>query len=152
MFKGKKKKDKYEGLHGQELIDAIMRDGTFGKPITESQAKANDVRIEQLNRRYEREAEIKEKVSLILKPVFFTPLSIMFHVLTVISRIVGAITSVALPFAIYFTYKYISEWRTIGVCPDGLRFSVAALIFPFIAFGMAALFEKLWCFFEDNRY
>jgi len=38
MPKKKQMKDKYDGLHGQELIDAIMKDGTFGKPVTESQA------------------------------------------------------------------------------------------------------------------
>ena len=49
MFKKKPKKDKYEGLHGQELVDAIMRDGTLGKPVTESQARANDRKIAEQN-------------------------------------------------------------------------------------------------------
>lgn len=152
MFKKKQMKDKYEGLHGQELIDAIMRDGTFGKPVTESQARANDKRIAQLNRRYEREQEIKAKICLVLKPIFFTPLSIMFHVLTFVFRVIGGVASVALPFGIYFTYKYLVEWRMNGVCPEGLRTSIAVIIFPFIAFAFATLSEKLWCYFEDNRY
>ena len=151
MPKKKQMKDKYDGLHGQELIDAIMKDGTFGKPVTESQARENDKLIAKMNRRYEKEQEIKSKICLALKPIFFTPLSIMFCVLTFVFRVIGGVTSVALPFGIYFTYKCLMQWRTNGVATERLRASIASILFPFIASAFAILTEKLWNYFEENK-
>ena len=104
-----------------------------------------------MNRRYEKEQEIKSKICLVLKTIFFTPLSIMFCVLTFIFRVIGGVTSVTLPFGIYFTYKFLMQWRTNGVATERLRASIASILFPFIAIAFAILTEKLWNYFEENK-
>lgn len=152
MFKKKPKKDKYEGLHGQELVDAIMRDGTLGKPVTESQARANDSKIEELNRRYERQLEWKVRIGMFLKPIIYTPLYILFHIVTFVFRIVGGIASVAMIYGIYCGYKAFTAWRAGEAFAGNLKTAVMLMIFPFAAFAIAVIAEKLWSYFEDNRY
>lgn len=151
MFKKKPKKDKYEGLHGQELVDAIMRDGTLGKPVTESQARANDRKIAELNRRYERQLEWKVRIGMFLKPIIYTPLSILFHIVTFVFRIVGGIASVAMIYGIYCGYKAFTAWRAGEAFSGDLKTAVMLIIFPFAAFAIAVIAEKLWSYFEDKR-
>ena len=152
MFKKKQKKYKYDGLHGKELVDAIMREETLGKPATNESMRLYRKRVAELDRKYEWEREIKEKTGAILKPIFFTPLAIMFHIITFVFRIIGGIASVAMIYGIYCAYKAFSAWRDGTAYGADMKTSAVLIIFPFIAFGVATIAERIWCYFDENRY
>ena len=152
MLKKKQEKSKYEGLHGKELVEAIMRGETLGRPATEEGGRAYEKRAAELSRKYEREKEVKTKIGFFLKPIFYTPLAIMFHIITFVSRIIGGIASVAMIYGIYCAYKAFSAWKAGTVYTGDIKTIVMLLVFPFIAFAIATVSERLWCYFDDNRY
>ena len=89
---------------------------------------------------------------MFLKPIIYTPLSILFHIVTFVFRIVGGIASVAMIYGIYCGYKAFTALRAGEAFSGDLKTAVMLIIFPFAAFAIAVIAEKLWSYFEDNRY
>lgn len=148
----KKKKDPYENLHGKELVDAIMRDNTLGTIATERQQRENERMVRELDRKIARNEEIKSKIADFLRPIFFTPLSIFFHIVTFAFRIIGGISCVTMFYGIYCAYKAFIAWRAGEIFGNYVQTAVMLIVFPFIAFAIATIAGKAWVYFEDNKY
>lgn len=149
MFK-KKEDNPLKGLHGQELIDAINNTGY--RVATKEEMWEAERRIAELNRKYARQEEIKSKIGYFLKPIFYTPLAFLFHVITFVSRIVGAVACIAMLYGIYCGYKAFTAWRAGEAFADNAKAAAMLIIFPFIAYAIAEVAERIWGYFEDNKY
>lgn len=149
MFK-KKEGNPFEGLHGQDLIDAIHNTGY--RVATQEEMMEAERRIAELNRKYARQEEIKNKIIYFLKPIFFTPLAFIFHVITFVSRIAGAVACIALLYGLYCGYKAFTAWRAGEAFTGDAKTAAILIISPFIAYAIAEISERIWSYFEDNKY
>lgn len=149
MFK-KKEENPLKGLHGQELIDAINKPKY--RVATKEEMRETERRIAELNRKYARQEEIKGKIGYFLKPIFYTPLAFLFHVITFASRIVGAVACVAMLYGIYCGYKAFTAWRAGEAFAGDAKTAAVLIVFPFIAYTIAEISERIWGYFEDNKY
>ena len=140
----------FRSLHGQDLVDAIHNIGYH--VATKEEMMAAQRRIDELNRKYARQEEIKSKIGYFLKPIFFTPLAFLFHVITFVSRIIGAIACIAMLYGIYCGYKAFAAWRAGEAFSENVKTAAMLIIFPFIAYAIAEIAERIWGYFEDNKY
>lgn len=151
MFKKKKEDNPLAGLHGQELVDAI-KNMNHVKVLTPEQKRAFEMSQAKKERKEKKREDIFFTIGYHVKPVFFTPLSIMFHILTFVFRIIGGIASVAMIYGIYCAYKAFTAWNAGVAYEDNVKTAVMLIIFPFIAFAVAKIAELAWTYFEDNKY
>jgi len=151
MFKKKKEDNPLEGLHGQELVDAI-KNMNYVKTLTPEQQRAFEVSQAEKERKAKRREDILFTIGYHVKPIFFTPLSIMFHIITFVFRIIGDIASVAMIYGLYCAYKAFTAWRAGTAYADNAKTAVMLIVFPFAAFAVAKLTELAWTYFEDNKY
>lgn len=147
----KKKIDPYEGLHGKELVDAIMKGEGVKIATPEQHREAVMIDAEKI-RKYKQHEDLFFKIGYHVKPVFFTPLAIMFHTITFLFRIIGGIASVAMIYGIYCAYKAFSEWKMGMMYADDMKMALRLIIFPFAAFALAKISEIMWNYFENNKY
>lgn len=105
-------------------------------------------RLRQLDRR----AEITDSIFSVLRRIIYTPLGIFFHLVTFISRIVGAIASVLMLVGLYYAYSSFVAWKNHINFGNDAKVAIALILFPFIAYAVAVVSEKAWDFFENNAY
>ena len=149
MFK-KKEDNPLKGLHGQELIDAINKPAY--RVATKEEMIAAQHRIDELNRKYARQEEIKNKIGYFLKPIFFHATRVLFHFITFISRLAGAVSCIAMLYGLYCGYKAFTAWRAGETFTANVKTAVILIALPFIAYGIAEISERIWHYFEDNKY
>lgn len=151
MFKEKRKVDPYEGLHGKELIDAIMEGETVKMATREQYLEA--IRLDEQNsKKLRKRQDIIFNISYHVKPIFFTPLAIMFHTIAFVTRFIGGVASVGLIYGFYRVYKLFAEYRAGVVQGNDVKVTIAIIVFPFIAFTISKVSELAWSYFEDNKY
>lgn len=121
---------------------------------TEEQRRESDRVIAEYDKvceRRNRRKKIKYTIGFMLRRIFFSPLAIMFHLITIVSRFVGGVASLALIYGLYCAYKAFTEWRAGEVFADNVHTAVTLIIFPFIAYGISVVANMAWAFFEDNK-
>lgn len=149
MFK-KKEKNPLDGLHGQDLVDAIHNIGYH--VATEKEIREAERRAMELNRKNARWEGIKSNIGYFLKPIFFTPLAFIFHVITFLFRIIGSIACITMLYGFYCAYKAFTAWRAGEAFAENAKAAALLIVFPFIAYAIATIAEHLWDYFEDNKY
>lgn len=151
MFKKKVEKDPYEGLHGKELVDAIMK-GEGVKIATSKQYREVVMIDAEKTKKYRQHKNFFYMVGYYVKPVFFTPLAIMFHVIASVFYIIGSIASIAMIYGIYCAYKAFTAWKMGMVYAEKIEMAVNLIVFPFVAFAVAKIAEAMRNYLENNKY
>ncbi len=151
MFKKDKKNNPLTGLHGQELIDAI-KNMNYVKVLSPEQQREFEISQAKKERKTQRRESIFFTIIYHVKPIFFTPLSIIFHIITFVFRIIGGIASVAMIYGIYCACKSFVAWKAGMAYADNAKIAAVLIAFPFVAFMIAKLAELAWTYFENNKY
>lgn len=89
-----------------------------------------------------------------LRTIIYTPLSIAFHVISIVSRIIGGVSSVGLLLGAYDVYQGVRELM------NGVPFSEIAMfgkavpfiVTPFAAYAVAVITEHIYLYFENNNF
>lgn len=133
------------------------------KLMEEIKRKAGYIEIpsdEELNKRQmkrEREAKRKEKKSIVknsffggLRTIVCTPLSIAFHAVSFVSKGIGYISSFGLIAGVYYLYQSFSAlFKGVPFAEvDTFGKAFSFIIFPFIAYGISVVTEKVWLYLE----
>ena len=150
-MKRERKNDPYKDLHGKELVDAIIKDNTLGTKMTEKQYRDTMRIIREKNMHIKKSNERKEKIVEFMKPIFFPPFAILFHIITFIFRVVGAVASVTMLYGGFCAYKAIMALKNGMPYSDYAKTAVMLMIFPFIAFAISTLAGKAWVYFDENK-
>lgn len=112
------------------------------------------VKIEKRRKRIHKREAFFENLRDIMRPVIFTPLSVVFHIISFVTKGIGYISSVGLIAGFYYLYKSIEA--LINGVPfgeiDTFVKAVAFIIIPFAAFGISVVTERIYCYFENNAY
>lgn len=142
MFKKKKEDNPLKGLHGEELVDAI-KNMNYIRTLNPEQHRAFEISQAEKEKKKERRKDILFTIGYHVKPVFFTLLSIMFHIITLVFRIIGSVASVVMIYGII-------AWREGMMYANNAK--TAVIIFPFAAFAVSKFAELAWDYFENNKY
>lgn len=105
-------------------------------------------RLRQIDRRI----EIIDGILSLLRRIIYTPLGIFFHMISFISRIVGAVASVLMIAGVYYAYVSFVAWRNKMDFASDAKTAITLILFPFIVYAIAFMSEKAWDYFEDNAY
>lgn len=111
--------------------------------------------IEEYNKKLERQTEIKNTICSYFKYVFFSPLAIVTGLLSLFFKLCGTISAFVMPYGFYCLYKFIiiikenKEWSWNDT--KEIRYIIAFIIFPFIAFAISLMFEKIAVFLNKNK-
>ncbi|MCD8198129.1 MAG: hypothetical protein LUE24_13370 [Lachnospiraceae bacterium] len=145
-----KKTDEFENLHGKDLVDAIMNSGIKWPTPEEMEISRRQYAEQEAKERRRRERF--ESILDVLRPIFFTPLAFVFHVITFIARIVAGVSCVAMLYGFYCVYKAVTEWRAGLAYGDDAKTAVILIICPFVAYAVVMVAEKAWAYFENNKW
>lgn len=123
------------------------------KYVSNDERKGIKKYIEEYNKNLEKKRKIKENIFSCFKYIFFSPLAIAMGLLSALFKLCGTIVALAMPYGFYCLYKLIvtlkqnKEWTEARE----VKYVVAFVIFPFIAFGMSLMFEKIANYFYENK-
>ena len=123
------------------------------KYVSNDERKEIKKYIEEYNKNLEKKRKIKENIFSCFKYIFFSPLVIAMGLLSALFKLCGTIVALAMPYGFYCLYKLIvtlkqnKEWTEARE----VKYVVAFVIFPFIAFGMSLMFEKIANYFYENK-
>ena len=89
-----------------------------------------------------------------LRTVIYTPLSIAFHAVSFIARGIGFISSFGLIVSVYYFYQSFCAFSNGTPLKEinTIEAAIMFLIFPFIAYGIAEITERIYGYFEDNAF
>ena len=86
--------------------------------------------------------------------IIYTPLSIAFHAVSFVAKGIGYISSFGLIAGVYYLYQSFCAFKS-GI-PFGeigeLNKAVCFIIFPFVAYLVSYVCEKIHIYFEENAY
>ena len=89
-----------------------------------------------------------------LRTIIYTPLSIAFHAVSYVAKGIGYISSFGLIAGVYYLYQSFCAFKS-GV-PFGeigeFTKAVGFIVFPFIAYLVSYVSEKIYTYFEENAY
>lgn len=122
--------------------------------MTEEELERSKQLMAKMDRKIEKREKIKSTLLSGFHAVFYTPLAIAFHAVAFISRSVGCIASLGLPFGVYYAYKFIQD-LTNGIPfkeSENLETAAALLALPFIVFAIAAFTGWVGDYFENNNF
>lgn len=89
-----------------------------------------------------------------LRTIIYTPLSIAFHAVSFVAKGIGYISSFGLIAGVYYLYQSFCAFKS-GI-PFGeigeLNKAVCFIIFPFVAYLVSYVCEKIHIYFEENAY
>lgn len=145
-------------IRQEAMMDEIIR----RTPIVFKEVPEDEVekKLAEIDKKWEalekkKEAVVRKKarrkgfVSAV-KSIICTPLSIAFHAISFVSKGIGYISSFGLLIGFYYLYQSFSalfkgvafaEIETFGK-------AVPFLVFPFIAYGVSVVTEKVWLYLE----
>lgn len=122
----------------------------FGTVMTDEEYARSQKRIEKSEKRY----KFFGSVFSGLRTIIYTPLSIAFHAVSFVSKGISYISSFGLIAGVYYLYQSFCAF-TSGV-PFGeigeLNKAVCFIIFPFVAYLVSYVCEKIHIYFEENAY
>ena len=136
-------------IRQEKMMDDIVKKSTINlTPISEEEAK---------KREKKRESVVKSKarrkcVVGAVKNIVCTPLSIAFHAISFVSKGVGYISSFGLIAGFYYLYQSFSAlFKGVAFAEiESFGKAVPFLIFPFIAYGISVVTEKVWLYLESQ--
>lgn len=119
---------------------------------TENEKKENIRRAEMSMARERAKYERNDEVFRFFRVVFFTPLAIVFKVISFASKVIGGISSIGIPFGLYCLYKDIVAMKGGTALADihNLVFIELFVILPFASFALHFIAEKLHQYFFRN--
>jgi len=107
--------------------------------------------LEKFEKTRKRDA-IFEAIGICLRRIFFTPLSIFFHVIAFVTKGVGYVASFGMFVGVYNLYKAIKA--IMGGAPIGevseLPSGIALILLPFVVFAISVITERLYIYLEDH--
>lgn len=120
----------------------------FGTAMTDEEYERSKKNLKRLDKRY----EFFDSVFSGLRTIIYTPLSIAFHAVSFVAKGIGYISSFGLIAGVYYLYQSFCAFKS-GV-PFGeigeLSKAVGFIVFPFIAYLVSYVTEKIYTYFEEN--
>lgn len=117
------------------------------KYVSEKERREMQNYINNYNKKLHKRNEVISSIAHYVKYVFFTPLAIATNIISVIFKVCGSVASIGIPYGIYCIY--INAGIAFGdIKPTTF---VCLFIFPFIAFALSLLFEKLSDYLTYHR-
>ena len=115
------------------------------KYVSEEEHKRMQEYINEYTKKRLRKRERRLKIVHTIKYIFYMPLSIAANVLSVLFKIAGSIASIGIPYGMYCLYKIILQLSNEVALSDinEAHFVFPFFLFPFIAFALSAIFEKV---------
>lgn len=123
------------------------------KYVSENERREMQNYINKYNKKLQRRNETISEIVHCIKYVVYTPLSIATNIISVIFKIGGSVAAVGIPYGFYCTYKMVKQLLA-GISFGDIKqttFVCLFAIFPFIAFALSLLFEKMSDYFTYNR-
>lgn len=122
----------------------------FGTVMTDEEYARSQKRIEKSEKRYKFFGSAFSE----LRTIIYTPLSIAFHAVSFVAKGIGYISSFGLIAGVYYLYQSFCAFKS-GI-PFGeigeLNKAVCFIIFPFVAYLVSYVCEKIHIYFEENAY
>ena len=109
--------------------------------------------INDYNKKLHKRNEVISNIAHYVKYVFYTPLAIATNIISVIFKIGGSVASIGIPYGVYCVYKTIVQLKA-GIAFEDIKqttFVCLFIIFPFIAFALSLLFEKVSDYLTYHR-
>lgn len=122
----------------------------FGTVMTDEEYARSQKRIEKSEKRY----KFFGSVFSGLRTIIYTPLSIAFHAVSFVAKGIGYISSFGLIAGIYYLYQSFCAYRSgvaLGEIAE-LNKAISFLVFPFIAYLVSYVCEKIYNYFERNAF
>ena len=144
-----KQKKSADEIRQEKLMDEIIKKSTINlTPISEEEAKKREKKRESVVKKKARRNGVVGAV----KNIICTPLSIAFHAISFVSKGVGYISSFGLIAGFYYLYQSFSALFKGVAFADIESFGKAVpfIIFPFIAYGISVVTEKVWLYLESQ--
>lgn len=123
------------------------------KYVSERERREMQNYINNYNKKLHKRNEVLSSIAHYVKYVFYTPLAIATNIISVIFKVGGSVASIGIPYGIYCVYKTIVQLKT-GIAFGDIKqttFVYLFVIFPFIAFALSLLFEKLSDYLTYHR-
>lgn len=115
------------------------------KQMTPEEIERANEKMRQLQKKWRREDEIKQGVISILQFVFYPPLAIAFKVIALLSKLIGSITAIGMPYGLYCAYKTVMSLK--GGVPlheiGQTKFILFFIVLPIVAFAIHAVAYKI---------
>lgn len=118
------------------------------KYVSEKERREMQNYINNYNKKLHKRNEVISSIAHYVKYVFFTPLAIATNIISVIFKVGGSVASIGIPYGIYCVY--LNEGIAFGDIKQ-TTFVCSFVIFPFIAFALSLLFEKLSDYLTYHR-
>lgn len=122
----------------------------FGTVMTDEEYARSQKRIEKLEKRY----KFFGSVFSGLRAIIYAPLSIAFHAVSFVTKGICYISSFGLIAGIYYLYQSSCAFRSgaaLGEIAE-LNKAISFLVFPFIAYLVSYICEKIYNYFERNAF
>lgn len=123
------------------------------KYVSERERREMQNYINNYNKKLHKRNEVLSSIAHYVKYVFYTPLAIATNIISVIFKVGGSVASIGIPYGIYCVYKTIVQLKT-GIAFGDIKqttFVCLFVIFPFSAFALSLLFEKLSDYLTYHR-
>ena len=136
-------------IRQEKMMDDIVKKSTINlTPISEEEAKKREKKRESVVKSKARRKGVVGAV----KNIVCTPLSIAFHAISFVSKGVGYISSFGLIAGFYYLYQSFSAlFKGVAFAEiESFGKAVPFLIFPFIAYGISVVTEKVWLYLESQ--
>ncbi len=101
--------------------------------------------VEEYERKYEKKYKRINGIKSFFACMFFSPLEIVFKLLSIVSKLIAVISSVAFPYGVYLayqTYKEIQNDVRFTMTENGKN-ALMWILLPFVAFAIFYICDKL---------
>lgn len=101
--------------------------------------------IDKYNKKLNKNNNTATKIKQSVKYIICAPLAIAANMVSVVFKIGGSIAAIGIPYGVYCAYKTISQLYA-GIALADIKqttFVCLFIIFPFTAFALSLLFQKL---------
>lgn len=109
--------------------------------------------VAEYERRYEKKYKRINAVKSFFAYMFFSPLEIVFKLLSIVLKLIAVISSVTFPYGVYLayqTYKEIDNGVQITMTENGKN-ALMWILLPFIAFAIFYICDKLSEWFRLHK-
>lgn len=114
--------------------------------MTEEEIIARDEKLRKIRRR----EAFFESIMSCVRPIVFTPLSIMFHLISFVARGIGCVSSFGLVLGFYRLYQSFVAFKNgvpLGEI-DTIGKALPLIFVPFIAYAVSEITGRIYEYFE----
>ena len=133
----------------RKVSEGIVNLG-YGRLMTEEEVERN----EKNRRRRAKRNAIVENVLSCVRTIVYTPLSIAFHAVSFVARGVGFVSAFGMLVGCYHVYKGITA--VMGGAAfgnvDSFGKAIPFFVFPFIAYGVSEVTDRIYRYLENNAF